>query len=372
MHRDTPAMQGFLERLPHTVRRSVRRTSLGERLARSPLRPQNWKASWNAARTLWFAYGHLKSVRAGCSIDAAGDPLPWYTYPAIEYLKQFDFQHASIFEYGSGNSTMFWASRAARVISVEHNEQWYDTVRNRVPSNCTLLFRPDLRRYIESIQHFSELFDVIVVDGPARGRTRFRCAELALAHLRPGGLVILDNSDWLPESARLLRDSGLLQVDMSGFHPIGGGTQTTSLFFERTCALTPLHGRQPQLSAGGSERPDNWEAYVPPSPSDQIVEWEPEFPIGWVTQRASLHKLAPDGPRDFQVALRQPPSAPASVYLYDEHARRIVLGALPLTRGLTFERMLAQLNAMSWPELCDYVRKSPVCWCWLDDSRTPT
>jgi Methyltransferase domain len=216
-----------------TLRTLLRHTALGEFAARSPLRPQYWKASYAAARTLWSAYGHLKSVRSGSAVDAAGQPVPWYTYPAIEFLKQFDFAETIVFEYGSGNSTRFWGNRAARVISVEDDEQWYESLVSGLPSNCALIFEPDLHKYVDVIRQFAEGFDIVVVDGPARGLTRLKCARAAVDHLRPGGMIILDNSDWLPESARYLRESGLLQVDMSGFIPIGGHTQTTSFNLDR-------------------------------------------------------------------------------------------------------------------------------------------
>jgi hypothetical protein len=78
----------------------LRRTRLGTTLAASPLRPQFWRSSFEAARILWFQYGHLQSVRVRESIDGSGEAVPWYTYPAIEFLKQFDFTEKSVFEYG--------------------------------------------------------------------------------------------------------------------------------------------------------------------------------------------------------------------------------------------------------------------------------
>ena len=33
--------------------------------------------------------------------------MPWYTYPVIEYLQQFDFSKLTVFEYGSGNSSCY-------------------------------------------------------------------------------------------------------------------------------------------------------------------------------------------------------------------------------------------------------------------------
>jgi hypothetical protein len=361
-------MHGLLVSFSRNLRRTLRGTSLGDALSRSLIRPQYWKPSWDAARTLWFAYGHLKSVRTQRSIDAAGEPIPWYTYPAIEYLKQFDFDWMKIFEYGCGSSTLFWAQRAEHVVGVEHDDGWFRTVRESVPSNCTLLFRPDLRTYVDAIQQFSDGFDVIVIDGPARGQTRFRCARRALEHLRSGGLIILDNSDWLSTTARLLRESGLLQVDMSGFCPIGSTTHTTSLFFDRTCRLMPRDGRQPHVSAGGGEPADNWETFVPPSPPEQIVEWEPGLSIGWITRRVCVCKITPQGSSQFEIGLRELPSGKASVFVYDRQAGRILLGALSLRAWTDFEPLVMQLEQMPWQEFCAYVRRSPVRWYLLDDS----
>ena len=45
-----------------------------------------------------------------------------------------------------------------------------------VPRNGRLLWEPDLDRFVGTIEQF-DTFDVIVVDGPARGRTRLKCAR---------------------------------------------------------------------------------------------------------------------------------------------------------------------------------------------------
>src|SRR5262245_12435525 len=219
-------------------------------LALAPVRPKYWRRSLRAANILWFSYGHFKSVCAGSSVDGAGRPIPWYTYPAIDFLRQLDLSEKTVFEYGSGNSTLFWAARAARVVSVEDDERWSERLKNAVPANCTILQEPDLHRYAEVIDSYPEKFDIIVVDGPARGGTRLQCARAALNHLKAGGMIILDNSDWLPDSARLLRQADLLQVDMHGFIPIGDHTQTTSFFFDRQCRFAANGTRQPLPCVG--------------------------------------------------------------------------------------------------------------------------
>jgi len=97
-------------------------------LARSTVMPLNWRSSVRVARILCFSYGHLNSVSKKRSIDAGGEPIPWYTYPAIEYIKQLDFRYKSVFEYGAGNSTIFWSRIADHAVSVEDDEIWHETV----------------------------------------------------------------------------------------------------------------------------------------------------------------------------------------------------------------------------------------------------
>ena len=221
-----------------------------------------WIPSLKAARVLWRDYAHLESVKSQRAVDAEGNPLPWYTYPAIEFLRQLDFSDKTVFEYGSGMSTLFWAGKAKRVVSVEDDEQWCGTLRNLLPANAELIYEPDLANFPGIISSRGE-FDIIVVDGPARGRTRLKCCHAALPHLGEGGLIILDNSDWLPESAKTLREHGLLEVDMTGFAPICGHVQTTSLFFHRAFAVSPLTGRQPVPGQGA--RLGDWERPFSPA-----------------------------------------------------------------------------------------------------------
>ncbi|MEQ8661038.1 MAG: SAM-dependent methyltransferase, partial [Gammaproteobacteria bacterium] len=79
---------------------------------------------------------------------------------------------------------------------------------------------------------------------------RLDCARACVDRLKPGGLIILDNSDWFVATARYLREQGFLQVDMHGFGPINNYTWCTSLFFSRDFAWTPRHPQQPAHGIG--------------------------------------------------------------------------------------------------------------------------
>jgi len=79
-------------------------------------------------------YGWMNSVEKWNCEDSLGLPIPWYTYPATEFLASIDLSNFQVLEYGSGNSTLWWQQRAKRVISVEGDKIWYDNVAQKLRS----------------------------------------------------------------------------------------------------------------------------------------------------------------------------------------------------------------------------------------------
>ena len=190
--------------------------------------------------------GHSKSKETSQPVDADGNPIPWYTYPAIEYLRQLDFSGKSVFEFGSGNSTLFWSSRASHVVAVESNMEWYERCRNVRAANVKLRLERSRDDYVSSILDTASMFDIIVVDGDHR----MECAKKSLDCLNPSGMIILDNSDWFPRTAEFLRSQNLIQVDFSGFGPVNDYTWTTSIFLTRSFEVV-THSKLPQHPVGG-------------------------------------------------------------------------------------------------------------------------
>jgi hypothetical protein len=182
-------------------------------------------------------YGHHQSVLLGKPVDAELNPVPWYTYPAIEYLKQFDFSDKNIFEYGSGNSSLFWASLAKSVTSVEKDASWFEVISKSKPSNLNISLKEKQSEYVNFIENGNILYDLIVIDGVYR----YDCAEVAVKHLSDDGFIIVDNSERYPKLCLDIRNNNLIQVDFFGFGPINYYTWTTSLFFQRGCTLKPLN-----------------------------------------------------------------------------------------------------------------------------------
>jgi hypothetical protein len=315
--------------------------------------PSNWLPSLRAARILWRDYGHVASVRSRLSVDRGGNPLPWYTYPAIEYLRQLDFRARTVFEYGSGMSTLFWASVACRVVSVEDDERWFANIAPRIPVNATVTLQPDLTEFAGTIYRTQEQFDVIVVDGPARGRTRLKCCREALHSLRSGGLIILDNSDWLPESSRLLRDHGLLQVDMTGFAPICDHVQTTSLFFDRCFDVKPLTGRLPTVPTGGTA--DDWERPLLPV-SGRLVEFDGEH-FRAVEYDTWFEIATGDGVRRFRTFSYLGGDDERCIAVLDRDRRRVLLTR---HRSTDTDREITRVAAMAWEDFRAFIDTNPM------------
>lgn len=218
-------------------------------------RPTMFRRAWNRwivpaqlVRGLFFRYGWLRAWWENRPVDANGDALPWITYPAIDFLSQLDFSDATVFEWGSGNSSIWWAPRCKSIATVESNAQWVSYIRERLPTAVELIetqFNVDAELRALTSRAPPEQ-DVFVIDN--HGPFRWRCAEVAVKYLRPGGLIILDNSDQCLKACQVMRDAGFTQIDFTGFVPSGGYAQTTSLFYRGGFRFRSRTAEQPSLS----------------------------------------------------------------------------------------------------------------------------
>jgi len=197
--------------------------------------------------------GQYRTMILSSCVEADATPIPWYTYPAIEYLKNLNFSDKTIFEWGSGNSTLFWAKRCKNLVSVEDNREWFSMIKSKLPDNVEYFLFEKKHDYVKSINKFDKEFDIIIIDG----YHRYECAVEALSKLRDDGFIILDNSDWKEKTSKLLRESDMIEVDMSGFGPINSYTWITSFYFSRKVQLVPASGRQPIRGVGNIKREES-------------------------------------------------------------------------------------------------------------------
>jgi hypothetical protein len=219
---------------------------IGYRLWSTPATPRLFDRALMLLGT-FKQIGWLESLRREEPVDAQGAPLPWYTYPAIHWLESVLTGTERIFEYGSGNSTLWFSQRVTSVFSVEHSERWAARMRRRQPPNVTLRHvpvGPDSNSvdgdtdYAHAITTAGGCFDIIVVDGQERNA----CCAAALPHLRPDGLLILDNSDrteYEPAN-RFLMTRHFARIDFIGPAPGLVGWSATSVYSQNMNRWSPV------------------------------------------------------------------------------------------------------------------------------------
>lgn len=179
--------------------------------------------------------GWFRSFVERRSVDAAGNALPWFTYPAIAVLAAKVTPGLTVLEYGAGGSTRWWAERVAAVWAVEHHAGWVAELGPQLPANAHLLKRSldDGDAYpsaaLDALRAAGRPFDVVVIDG----RRRNRCAGPALQVLSAGGVIVWDNSERAKYQSgqQQLRDAGFRDLVLPGMGPINPWLAATTIWY---------------------------------------------------------------------------------------------------------------------------------------------
>jgi len=169
--------------------------------------------------------------------------IPWLAFRVIDRLEAYLRTGMRVFEFGAGGSTVFFVDRSCSVVSAEHDPEWATAVEAAidVDADWTLhRVEPDgvdpdgdpsdpqtyvssrgrevFRTYAETIDSYPDRwFDLVSVDG----RARPACLRHAIPKVKPGGLLLLDNSDF----AKYERGKDLVDVlgwprdDLAGANP---------------------------------------------------------------------------------------------------------------------------------------------------------
>jgi len=177
------------------------------------------------------------------------DHIPWITFSAIHFLDKILRKEMTVFEYGSGGSTIYFAQRVRKVFSIEHDDEWAIAVEREIakeglqnvevqcilPCPNTNLLNPDpadpaqcfsaseayldhdFSDYVGSIENFPDSsLDIVFIDG----RSRPACFRSALGKVRLGGYVCMDNTErWRYARAMQLAFEGFKFYDFPGPSP---------------------------------------------------------------------------------------------------------------------------------------------------------
>ncbi len=157
------------------------------------------------ARRIWyFAYERLHPDE------------PFLAPAAVRFLDAALPRQGIGLEWGSGRSTRWLARRLRHLVAVEHDPRWRDEVREQLEQaglhNVDYRLIPlehpideptrprydPMPRYASFVDEFPDgYFDFIEVDG----HYRQACIVMGLPKLKPGGLLLVDDTSWLPLAA---------------------------------------------------------------------------------------------------------------------------------------------------------------------------
>lgn len=209
---------------------------------------------------------------------------PWYTYPAIDFLKDILKPEHKVIEYGCGYSTLFYKDKVQELFTIEHNLEWAQKIVSINPSleikvcvpQCKVLDEA-LPKVLEFVENFKQVlslnkdhdlthglinndfagyasmiytypkgyFDIVVIDGMARSL----CGYLAVDRIKEDGYIILDNSDrWhYNHLQEYLVEQGFGRIDFWG---PGHGLyeKWCTSFFSRNFKFIPNNIKRPVIN----------------------------------------------------------------------------------------------------------------------------
>lgn len=137
--------------------------------------------------------GWKNSFLAQEPLSSDNEPEPWFSIEANIFVKNRLSSALSIFEYGSGNSSIYFSKTCKSVHSVEHNAEWHSKISGALKAykNIELELKKDAEDYQNAITNTGKTFDLVIVDGILRNE----CAAIAFHSLSENGILVLDDSE---------------------------------------------------------------------------------------------------------------------------------------------------------------------------------
>ncbi len=176
--------------------------------------------------------GWRKSFYAMQSIDREGNPIPWLTYSFIHFIDPRLNKNLNVFEFGSGNSTVWYAQRVKSIVAVEHDLSWFEQIKLKLASNAEIIFKQlDTNgEYAKSALNRGTKFEMIIIDG----RDRNNCVYQSIDALSEDGVFVFDNTHLAlyNESIQFLINKGFKRIDFIGLTPTIAYSSSTSVFYK--------------------------------------------------------------------------------------------------------------------------------------------
>ncbi len=184
-----------------------------------------------------YDIGWFNAFDEKAPVDGENSPIPWVTYSFIDFIQGRLNDSLDVFEYGAGNSTHWYAEKVKTVTSVEHDVSWFNSVKDKMPSNVNLNYQELIYggEYSNYSNSLNEQFDMVIVDG----RDRVNCVKNSILSLNDKGIIVLDDSEresYL-EALIFLKKHGFKKIDFWGISPGLFYKKNTTIFYKQDNCL---------------------------------------------------------------------------------------------------------------------------------------
>ena len=157
------------------------------------------------------------------------NPVPFIVLDAIRFLESIVQPGMKVVEAGGGNSTLWFLEKETKVTTYEHSQDWATYVQCAMHQQ-PMRFHP-VNSHMKVMQGEATIgdmalipdhsLDMVLVDCMNDYTRQNDCIQVLMNKVKPGGWLILDNSDnpvnWV--GAELLKDKEMHRF--SGFAPMG-------------------------------------------------------------------------------------------------------------------------------------------------------
>jgi predicted O-methyltransferase YrrM len=136
-----------------------------------------------------------------------------------------------VFEFGSGNSTLWFSTRVESIVSIENDIDFYLRMLNKFKSIDNVLYELGKLNdnYNQKVLAYENEFDIVIIDG----RERVQCVKNSIKALKKDGIIIFDNSDRIEyeEAYYFLTEHKFKKIDFRGIGAIGHTEWQTTIYY---------------------------------------------------------------------------------------------------------------------------------------------
>lgn len=189
----------------------------------------------NSGNILLQNIGWQNALISNNIIDENGEIMPWYCYSAVHFISSKINNTISIFEYGAGFSSIFYAKRCKKVCSIEtkidvKNEIDQFALKSNI-ANLNITLQEDQELFADEINKIDFTPDIVVVDS----FKRHECIIQSINVVNEKGVIILDNSERVQyqRSFDLMSSNGYKHITFKGIKPQCLNFSYTTIFYKQ-------------------------------------------------------------------------------------------------------------------------------------------